>query len=152
VFESRFESGNLQLAHKVSDNEYDLILQNDINSKGHTQWFFFRVQNIKKGLKVKFNMLNMIKGKSLYNEGMKVLMYSEKRQDWVKEKKESGSASKKDRELQEGWTRGGEDLSYFQNNYKKDQSQQTNFMRCYQTFTFTHTFEYDDDQVYFSYS
>ena len=26
VFESRFESGNLQLAHKVSDNEYDLIL------------------------------------------------------------------------------------------------------------------------------
>jgi hypothetical protein len=26
VFESRFESGNLHLAHKVSDNEYDLIL------------------------------------------------------------------------------------------------------------------------------
>ena len=41
--------------------------------------------------------------------------------------KESGLASKKDKELQEGWTRGGEDLSYFQNNYKKDQSQQTNF-------------------------
>lgn len=36
VFESRFESGNLQLVHKKSDNEYDLILQNDINSKGHT--------------------------------------------------------------------------------------------------------------------
>jgi cytosolic carboxypeptidase protein 2/3 len=26
VFESRFESGNLQLAHKVNDNEYDLVL------------------------------------------------------------------------------------------------------------------------------
>ena len=26
VFESRFESGNLQLAHKVSDQEYNLIL------------------------------------------------------------------------------------------------------------------------------
>ena len=26
VFESRFESGNLQLAHKVSDNEYNLIV------------------------------------------------------------------------------------------------------------------------------
>lgn len=36
VFESRFESGNLQLVHKQSDTEYDLILQNDINSKGHT--------------------------------------------------------------------------------------------------------------------
>lgn len=36
VFESRFESGNLQLAHKQSESEYDLVLQNDINSKGHT--------------------------------------------------------------------------------------------------------------------
>ena len=49
VFESRFESGNLQLVHKKSDTDYDLILQNDINSKGHTQWFFFRVSNVKKG-------------------------------------------------------------------------------------------------------
>lgn len=79
VFESRFESGNLQLVHKQNENEYDLILQNDINSKGHTQWFFFRVANCKKGQKVKFNMLNMIKNKSLYNDGMKILFYSEKR-------------------------------------------------------------------------
>jgi len=49
VFESRFESGNLQLVHKQSDAEYDLVLQNDINSKGHTQWFYFRVANVKKG-------------------------------------------------------------------------------------------------------
>lgn len=37
VFESRFESGNLNMAVKVTDNEYNLILQNDINTKGHTQ-------------------------------------------------------------------------------------------------------------------
>jgi hypothetical protein len=49
VFESRFESGNLQLVHKKSEAEYDLVLQNDINSKGHTQWFYFRVKNVKKG-------------------------------------------------------------------------------------------------------
>lgn len=36
LFESRFESGNLLSAWKVSDNEYDLILQNDINTNGHT--------------------------------------------------------------------------------------------------------------------
>ena len=36
VFESRFESGNLQVAQKLSDYEYNLVLQNDINSKGHT--------------------------------------------------------------------------------------------------------------------
>ena len=36
VFESRFESGNLAMAYKVSDNEYNLVLQNDINTRGHT--------------------------------------------------------------------------------------------------------------------
>lgn len=113
VFESRFESGNLQLAHKVSDNEYDLVLQNDINSKGHTQWFYFRVSNVKKGLKVKFNMLNMIKPKSLYNDGMKVLIYSEKKQQIAADM--DGGV-----EAEGGWHRGGDDIGYFQNNYKKE--------------------------------
>jgi hypothetical protein len=36
IFESRFESGNLLAAIKISDREYDLILQNDINTNGHT--------------------------------------------------------------------------------------------------------------------
>lgn len=84
-------------------------------------------------------MLNMIKNKSLYNDGMKVLFYSEKRQECKKKKDD-----------EKGWARGGEDYSYFQNNYKKEQSS-TN-QRCYYTFTFTYTFEYDDDVVYFSYA
>ena len=41
LFESRFESGNLYLAQKVNDSEYNLLMQNDINTNGHTQWFFF---------------------------------------------------------------------------------------------------------------
>jgi hypothetical protein len=36
VFESRFESGNLLAALQVSEQEYDLVLQNDINTNGHT--------------------------------------------------------------------------------------------------------------------
>jgi cytosolic carboxypeptidase protein 2/3 len=36
VFESRFESGNLAMAFRLSDQEYNLVLQNDINTKGHT--------------------------------------------------------------------------------------------------------------------
>ena len=31
VFESRFESGNLGIVIKLSNNEYDLYVQNDIN-------------------------------------------------------------------------------------------------------------------------
>lgn len=37
VFESRFECGNLSIASKITDVEYNLLMQNDINSKGHTQ-------------------------------------------------------------------------------------------------------------------
>ena len=45
VFESRFESGNLAAALKVDDSDYYLALQNDVNTLGNTQWFFFRVSN-----------------------------------------------------------------------------------------------------------
>jgi hypothetical protein len=75
-FESRFESGNLLCAMQVSENEYDLILQNDINTNGHTQWYFFKVENTRKNMKVKFNILNLAKPDSLYNFGMRVLCYS----------------------------------------------------------------------------
>lgn len=78
IFESRFESGNLYSVMKVTDNEYHLCLQNDVNTVGHTQWFFFRVQNTTKDLEVQFNMLNLAKPDSLFNHGMKPLIYSEK--------------------------------------------------------------------------
>lgn len=81
VFESRFESGNLYSVMKVDDNEYHLCLQNDVNTVGHTQWFFFRVQNTTKDLEVKFNMLNLAKPDSLFNHGMKPLVYSEHKVD-----------------------------------------------------------------------
>ena len=78
IFESKFECGNLNYALKLSDNEYNLLLQNDINTNGHTQWFYFRVGNTKKGLTVKFNMLNYSKPDSLFNYGMQILCFSEK--------------------------------------------------------------------------
>lgn len=87
-------------------------------------------------------MLNMIKSKSLYTDGMKVLYYSEKKQ-----------TNQRKKEAEKGWHRGGEDLSYFQNNFRKEnQPLILQQQRCYFTFTFTFTFEYDDDVVYFAYS
>ena len=79
IFESRFESGNLFSAVKVNDGDYNLLLQNDVNTSGHTQWFFYKVSNTKKSQKVRFNILNFAKPDSLFNYGMKVLIYSEKR-------------------------------------------------------------------------
>lgn len=88
----------------MSDDEYNLLLQNDINTNGHTQWFFFRVSNTFKGQRVKFNMLNLCKPDSLYNYGMKVLCLSERRK------------------INEGveWFRDGEDLAYYKNNFKRE--------------------------------
>ena len=90
MFESRFESGNLYLAQKVSDSEYNLLMQNDINTNGHTQWFYFRVQNTTAGSSIKFNILNYSKPDSLFNYGMKISCYSEKKAEqdkvsWVKD-------------------------------------------------------------------
>jgi len=62
------------------------------------------VQNTREGQRVKFNMLNYIKPKSLYNEGMKVLIYSEKKLE------KDGT----------GWVRGGEDIYYHPNNYRRE--------------------------------
>ena len=61
IFESRFESGNLLCAFRTEDeNSYQLYLQNDTNTTGYIQWFFFRVTNTKKGRKVNFNIINML--------------------------------------------------------------------------------------------
>ena len=60
VFESRFESGNLKLCIKKSEAEYNLYLQNDINTYGNVQWFFFRVSNTTKDTTITFNIKNLV--------------------------------------------------------------------------------------------
>ncbi|CAG9336270.1 unnamed protein product [Blepharisma stoltei] len=130
VFESRFESGNLSMAIKISDNEYNLILQNDINTKGHTQWFYFRVTNTTEGLAVRFNIINLGKKDSLYNEGMKVLIHSES-----------------ENKTNPGWFRGGTDISYYANGIRKPGSS-----KMFYTMTFAYEFKYTNDTVFFAYS
>lgn len=103
VFESRFESGNLLAAIKIKDDEYDLILSNDINTNGHTQWYFFRVGNTMKGKTVVFNIVNLAKSDSLYNYGMKVLSFS------TKKREKSGT----------GWYRVGTNISYYPNEFRR---------------------------------
>eukprot|EP00826_Nyctotherus_ovalis_P049822 TRINITY_DN6048_c0_g2_i10.p1 TRINITY_DN6048_c0_g2~~TRINITY_DN6048_c0_g2_i10.p1 ORF type:complete len:164 (-),score=39.99 TRINITY_DN6048_c0_g2_i10:1144-1635(-) len=61
IFESRFECGNLKLCMKRSPNEYDLYLQNDVNTAGNVQWFFFRVSNTTKDATVFFNIKNLVR-------------------------------------------------------------------------------------------
>lgn len=71
IFESRFESGNLRRAskHPTEPNSYNLILKYDYDTTTYTQWFYFRVSNVRKGTKYKFTIVNLVKPDSSYNLG-----------------------------------------------------------------------------------
>lgn len=79
IFESRFESGNLLKAIQIGPFEYNLVLNTDFFTTKHTQWFFFSVCNTRRQSEYKFNVINLMKADSLYNQGQKPLFYSHKR-------------------------------------------------------------------------
>lgn len=65
----------------------------------HTQWFYFRVRNTKAGVTYGFTIVNLMKRSSLYSQGMKPLLYSER------DAEENGV----------GWKRAGSNIKYYQN-------------------------------------
>ncbi|XP_037258528.1 cytosolic carboxypeptidase 2 [Falco rusticolus] len=97
LFESRFESGNLQKAVKVGPYEYVLTLRPDLYTCKHTQWFYFRVQNTRQDPLYRFTIANLAKPKSLYSEGLRPLLYSQR--------------DAQSRGI--GWRRVGTDLRYY---------------------------------------
>jgi murein tripeptide amidase MpaA len=92
------------------------------------------VLNTRAKSSVKFNIMNYSKPDSLFNFGMKVSVYSEKQA--IKDKV--------------SWYKSGDNIKYTQNGIKKDP--EVAWSKQYYTLTFTHTFKYDNDCVYFAYS
>jgi len=88
--------------------------------------------NTRAGHTVKFNIINYSKSDSLFNYGMKISIYSEKKAE------QQGI----------GWFKDGTDINYFANGIRNDIS----YNKCYYTLTFTYKFEYDMDVVFFAYS
>ena len=126
-FDSWFESGNLRAAWRVENRkqadsapknhgraplntpswaqqEYDLLCNKDTHTNGHVQWFYFSVRRtnasprIPEKLRVRLNIVNMMKKSSLYDVGMLPVGFCEK----------SDSSGR-------GWTRVGSDVAYFKN-------------------------------------
>jgi hypothetical protein len=62
-FDSLFESGNLLQAQKslTLENTYNLFMQVDTNTRGHQQWFYFRVKGGVKNTTYTFNIMNFTK-------------------------------------------------------------------------------------------
>jgi len=96
-FDSRFESGNLKRAIRRQEREYLMLLQEDTETKGHTQWFFFTVTCRKPGT-YRFQIANLSKARSLYTDGMQPAVKSER--------------------LGLGWGRGGIDVKYEENAFQ----------------------------------
>lgn len=131
-FDSKFESGNLKKVLRTTDNEYELHLNNDIETKGHTQWYYFSVRSFKSSHTVRFNLVNFYKFESLYNEGLQPCVYS------VTKYKRTGVK----------WHRGGSSIAYYQNSRVRRKLDDKE--KSYYTLTFTYTFEYASDTVYFA--
>uniref|UniRef100_A0A383WKG5 Peptidase M14 domain-containing protein n=1 Tax=Tetradesmus obliquus TaxID=3088 RepID=A0A383WKG5_TETOB len=126
VFESRFECGNLRRVVQVYRFEYDLVLQPDINTRGHTQWYYFSVRNMRPGQAYIFNIINLQKPDSLYNMGMLPLLHS------AQQMRRKGI----------GWVRAGSDVYYGPNSIKRGKQQP------YFALTFTMEFPHEDDTVH----
>ncbi|CAH2234171.1 jg9051 [Pararge aegeria aegeria] len=127
-FESRFESGNLAKAIKITSAYYELHLRTDIYTNRHMQWFYFRVSNTKKQMMYRFSIVNLSKPESLYNEGMRPLLYSTK-----------------DAQLHSiGWRRCGDNIAYYKNDSTCEEEEQ---YPSY-TLTFNIEFPHTDDAVY----
>lgn len=65
IFDSDFESGNLDIVIETAHYEYDLFMRVDSNTRGHFSWYYFKIKNIPKGEKIKLNICNFTK--VLYN-------------------------------------------------------------------------------------
>lgn len=132
-FDSKFESGNLWQAIKINEDEYNLMLEYDIETQGYTQWYYFSVSNYKEGHTVKFNILNLMKPNSLYSQGLLPLAKS----------------TELSNKIGVSWHRAGKHVSYYQNNIPRKYLVQ-GVPAFYYTLTFTYTFEYANDKVFFS--
>lgn len=129
--DSDFESGNLCRAYSSmisGEKEYFLLVENDLNTYGYNNWFFFRFRNQEKGTK-RFHIVNLIKKTSFYNQGMLISIFSQK--DFSL--------------LRRGWFKGGDNITFSPINLLRERHHE-----CYYCLSFDYTFENDNDEVYFA--
>ncbi|KAM5292296.1 cytosolic carboxypeptidase 4 [Ctenodactylus gundi] len=135
-FFSKFESGNLRKAIQVREYEYDLLVNADVNSAQHQQWFYFKVSRMKAAVPYRFNIINCEKPNSQFNYGMQPTLYS------VKEAVLGRSS----------WMRTGHEICYYKNHYCQSAAPMGGAPRkCYYSLTFAVTFPHDDDVCFLAY-
>ncbi|XP_053319748.1 cytosolic carboxypeptidase 4 [Spea bombifrons] len=133
-FFSKFESGNLRKVIQVREFEYDLIMNADVNTNQHHQWFYFEVSSMRANVPYRFNVINCEKVNSQFNYGMQPVMYS------VTNALHGKSY----------WVRTGYNISYYKNLFCYRASEARKRQRYY-TLTFTIKFPHCEDVCYLAY-
>uniref|UniRef100_A0A665UYL5 tubulin-glutamate carboxypeptidase n=1 Tax=Echeneis naucrates TaxID=173247 RepID=A0A665UYL5_ECHNA len=131
-FFSSFECGNLRKAIQVRRYEYDLVLNADVNSSHHSQWFYFEISNMDSNVSYRFNIINCEKSNSQFNYGMQPVLYSV-------------------RDALDGrphWVRTGAEICYYRNFFRPARGRRRN---TFYTLTFTVTFRHHEDVCYLAY-
>lgn len=128
-FDSRFESGNLSKAVKMSDYDYKLYINNDIGTYNCNHWFYFSARNPRKS-SITFKIVNMRKKDVLFQAGMKPAVYS------LQLEGHQGIR----------WHRDCSSVSYTENISNRASSHKSF------TLSFTYNFKYENDKVYFAYA
>ncbi|XP_006745949.2 cytosolic carboxypeptidase 4 [Leptonychotes weddellii] len=135
-FSSKFESGNLRKAIQVREREYDLLVNTDVNSSQHQQWFYFQVSGMRAAVPYRFNIINCEKPNSQFNYGMQPTVYS------VKEALLGRPT----------WIRMGYEICYYKNHYRQSAAVMGGASKkCFYTLTFVVTFPHNEDACYLAY-
>ena len=104
--------------------------------RGHIQWFYFSASNsqISNGrLRVRLNIRNLMKKDSLYQFGMRPVVFS------VRDYEQTGK----------GWSHAGVDICYFQtrDSYQRKRGEKRRPFSCV---SFVYEFKHENDVVYFA--
>ncbi|RXG59360.1 Cytosolic carboxypeptidase 1 [Armadillidium vulgare] len=125
----------------IAPYEYDLVINSDVNSWHHHQWFYFEVSNMEAGVPYIFNIINNEKPNSEFNFGMKPVIFSAK-----------------DSLLgRTAWVRTGYDICYHKNHFARipKNSENSKFRKgtgkSYYTVSMTIKFPHSNDVVYLAY-
>jgi len=86
--DSDFECGNICRVYSTTEeeSEYYLLVENDLNTYGYNNWFFYRFRNVGKGVR-RFVIVNLIKKTSFFNQGMMISIFSVKKERYFCHKK-----------------------------------------------------------------
>lgn len=158
IMEKHLEKGSkerdIQIPVEVQQ-EYDLTIRNDINTTGNIQWYYFSINtghacnaDSKKWsypYKVRLNIINFTKSDSLYNYGMRPVVFSSRNHEklgksWSHDDtsdicyyqnrliQNSGKGNKKQYTLTFTYTINGPDLVYFAHSYPYTYSDHLKYM------------------------